>query len=226
MFRRVRAYLSIIALGLAAASCAAPRAAAIPPAPGAMARKAPRTDPCEPQGSTLAGVCKTTSFTLANGAWKVSPSEGFVVYATDELYIFGDVSFKSGTLLALYAPKITITGQVFGANADGPRTANQPPKVTDVIDSCDFHDTDQEIEIPSGDDLAIVADKPSGCDLEFGGIALWPAAAGGQETKLRQGQDGGNILIGTPAARDAARRVASQANLSVNVKAFPPSTFG
>jgi hypothetical protein len=234
MFRHVRARSTAGALFFGLAACSGSPGAAVQPAALTSLSLRPHADPCVPKGGVIGGICKTTTYTVPFSitGWKIEPSEGLVVYATEAIVINGNVSFKPGTLLALYAPKITIDGQVYGSKAVGTRTANQAPKVTDVIDGCNVDDTQQVIEVPSGDDLAIVASKETGCDLEFAGIDTWPSASGSNGSiaskglNLRNGLDGGSILIGTSEARDAARRVASQSNLGVNVKAYAPSTFG
>ncbi|MBV8433449.1 MAG: hypothetical protein JO029_04110 [Candidatus Eremiobacteraeota bacterium] len=188
------------------------------------AQPAKAADPCHPHGGVLGGVCQTTKFTLPFGTWHVG-AEGFVVYATESIVIDGDIVFDPGSPLGLYSPSITLNNRIDG-NGATERTAKTPQAVTDVIDGCTVNDPNQEVTIPGGDSLAVVAFSQADCDIELGGVYVHQGSTGSSKPLLKNGLPGGSIFVGTSKAIDAARRLASQSNFGTKIKAFAPDVVG
>jgi hypothetical protein len=220
--RTLRAILLIVALeGCSGASVA--------PSPPPDATNATTRNPqLHSADKAVGGVINSDNWNVPKGTTMTVEARGLTVFAKRNIAIDGTLIIAPGTKVAFFGKSFSIDGRIEPSlgSSGSVRTARKP--VNDVISACairvgNLSDSPgyAQLIFPAGDNLFISANAASNCQLEtYTGMALDNGRSGNLALAgSRDGENGGNLEIGTPAAIAMTKRAAREAQKVVQAYA-------
>jgi hypothetical protein len=218
--------LSALLLLLALADCSG--ASVAPSTPLDAANATTRIPRLPGADKTVGGVINSDNWSVPAGTTVTVEARGLTVFAKRNITIDGTLIIDPGTTVVFFGRSFSIDGRIEPnpASNGSARTAGKP--ANDVISACtirfgNLNDSPgyAQLILPPGDSLFISANAASNCQLRtYTGLALDNGRSGNLAlAKFRDGENGGNLEIGTPAAISMTERAAREAQKVVKAYA-------